>query len=183
MHNRSTGPRRNGRVSGSRTEAPGAWFAFMGIPMSTMLKVNLTTPNAGWMELVAVTQEAEVRVLASYTPNDFLSELVGALSLALQGASGSAVANGEPDIFEFAFEPKQDRAVSLKVMEYPGGRRTRQERIALTMQGSATEIVLPFWRALRSLQGRISPEDYAKAMQRTFPTSSLQRLSALLGKE
>lgn len=146
-----------------------------------MFRVHIANPNAGWMELVATTA-TEVRVLVSYTPNDFLAELIGALSLAVQGVSGVAVAMTEPDVFELVLEPQQDGAVSLTVVEYPGGRKGRGRNV-LVVQGTPTEVVLPFWRALKSLQGRISPEEYARAMRREFPTLALQRLSRLLSKE
>lgn len=146
-----------------------------------MLKVHISNPNAGWMELVATT-ETEIRVLVSCTPNDFLTELVGTLSLAVQGGSGVAVAMSEPDVFEFAFEPRQD-AVALTVVEHPGGRTKGGVRNVLSVQGTPTDVVLPFWRSVQSLQGRISPEEYARAMRREFPTLALQRLSRLLGRE
>jgi hypothetical protein len=40
----------------------------------------------------------------------------------------------------------------------------------------------PFWRAVNSLEGRLDPDGYRKAMLRDLSTSSLLELSALLKK-
>jgi hypothetical protein len=114
-------------------------------------------------------------------PNDFVAELVAALSLALQGVAGVAVANSEPAEIEFSFEPAQNGAITLQVSDRHGCQQGKGHHL-VRVSGSAVEVAMPFWRALKSLAGRVGPEAYAKEMQREFPSASLQRLSHLLGK-
>ena len=49
--------------------------------------------------------------------------------------------------------------------------------------GPVNEIIAPFWRALRSLQGRFSDSEYAARMSgRTFPAKETEMLGQLLKK-
>jgi hypothetical protein len=57
------------------------------------LKASFSEPSAGWLPLSIKTNDVELSLVISYTPNDFVQELVAALSLALQGGVGRAVAS------------------------------------------------------------------------------------------
>jgi hypothetical protein len=108
--------------------------------------------------------------------------LVKALSLALQGGVGRAVASMEPEVWEFVFTPT-NREIVFDIVEYPRWNRKRTEgRKRLSMHGTPAEVVVPFWRALRALEGKMKADGYRAAMGRDFPAESLQSLSRLLGK-
>jgi hypothetical protein len=152
---------------------------------SKVLEVNVSSPQAGWLDIELQTPACALLIQASYTPNDFLQELLTALSLSLIGSEGVAVASAEPNVFKFVFSPA-DRPdlLSLQVIEYPHRKGPRgQGRTSLSIEGTKDSVVVPFWRALRSLQGRVSAEDFRSAMRREFPYATLERVSKQLGKE
>ena len=64
------------------------------------LRVSLLNPQNGWIEVAVSTTEEDFKEAVSYTPNDFILELTTALSLAVQGVVGVAVASCEPITYE-----------------------------------------------------------------------------------
>jgi hypothetical protein len=87
-----------------------------------------------------------------------------------------------PGEYEFLFEREHQR-ISLDARFYPDGRRGESSGLSeLTATGSYEEICLPFWRALRSLQGRYQPSEFEELWGNAFPSESLARLTQALGK-
>jgi hypothetical protein len=148
------------------------------------LRVHFSQPQHGWLEVRIDTRGVEFNEAISYTPNDFLLELVSALSLALQGADGIAVASCEPAVYEFAFSPVTDPGLlRLQVTKYSTWAQARRQRsgtVVLSTHGPTLDIVTPFWQALCELEGQVDPTAYKEAMRINFPSASLQRLSGLL---
>jgi hypothetical protein len=146
------------------------------------LKVKFADPCAGWLGLEISTPREQFNAAVSFTPNDFVLELTTALSLSLQGMDGTAIASCEPNTYEFTFVPSRlADAVRLKIMEYRDWKRRPSEGIAvLSVQASRREVILPFWRALRALEGRITRECYLEAFRRDFPGDCLQRVSQMI---
>ena len=147
------------------------------------LQVSLFIPHNGWIE-IAVTTEEEFKQAVSYTPNDFMDELVMAACLLMEGQEGLAVASCEPSGYEFRFCKEPDTGMSrLSVVGFPDVQRRKGEGTTiLTYRASAAQVVLPFWRALRNLEARVTAIDYREAMRREFPSAGLERLSQLLSK-
>ena len=87
--------------------------------------------------------------------------------------------NEEPIESEFRFR-RNGELVSLEVLEFPDHRRVLQPASRFDFQGSYEEVALPFWRALRDLQGRFSGEELAARWHRSFPTSDLDDLTSVL---
>jgi hypothetical protein len=149
------------------------------------LQVSLSAPQNGWIELAVSTPEEEFREAVSFTPNDFLLELATALSLTMQGIDGVAVASCEPVTCEVTFVGVAGTNMTrLQVVRCPDWNRTgKSARVVLSFQATRLSIVLPFWRALRSLEGRVSATDYLEAMRRDSPSSCLQRLTQLVSDQ
>jgi hypothetical protein len=146
------------------------------------INIAFSEPSAGWLPLRIKTNDVELSLAISYTPNDFVQELVAALSLALQGGVGRAVASTEPEVWEFVFTPT-NKWIAFDIIEFRRWNRKRTEgRKWLFMHGTPVDVVTPFWKALRALEGKSGPDCYRAAMGRNFPTESLQSLSQLLGK-
>jgi hypothetical protein len=149
------------------------------------LQVTLSNPQNGWIEFAVSTTEEVFKEAISFTPNDFVLELAAALSLAMQGVDGMAVASCEPNTYELTFsEVSATNMTHLQVVKFPDWNRNRKSAcMVLSFQATRFGIVLPFWRALRSLEGRISATEYREAMQRDFPSPCLQRLSQLVSDQ
>jgi hypothetical protein len=147
------------------------------------LQVSLCNPHNGWLEVSISTEEEEFKEAVSYTPNDFTAELVMAAALLMQGQDGLAVASCEPNTYDFRFCKESDVGMGrFYIVGFPDHRRKDTGGVILSFRASTTNIALPFWRALRNLESRVSATDYQDAMRREFPSSQLQRLSALLHK-
>jgi hypothetical protein len=121
------------------------------------LRVRLSQPQHGWIELKIETQGEEFEEAISSTPHDFLLELASALSLALHGL------------------------LHFQITKYPSlSRGQRSGSVVLSSHAPALGIVIPFWRALRNLEGEVEAAKYREAMRRDFPSSNLKRLSDLI---
>ncbi|HEY1065930.1 MAG TPA: hypothetical protein VGE52_07465 [Pirellulales bacterium] len=149
--------------------------------MASRFHVSFTPPTAGWLWMHLGDESNECGFPCSYTPNDFLSELLGALSLALQGAEGRALAFSEPTTHELLISPPDaDGSAELRVIEHRGiPPHGREGRIAATFHLDARALVLAFCRALRRLETEVSPPQYLAAMRTPFPTDKLAALFAL----
>jgi hypothetical protein len=149
------------------------------------LQVSLSNPHKGWIELAVSTTEEEVKQVVSYTPNDFVLELATALSLLMQGADGVAVASCEPITYELTFLNMTAPFVTqLQIVKHPDWNRNRRlGSVILSFQATRLGIVLPFWRALRDLEGRCSGAEYREAMRKDFPSACMQRLSQLVSDQ
>jgi hypothetical protein len=149
------------------------------------LRVSLLNPQNGWIEVAVSTTEEDFKEADSYAPNDFILELTTALSLAMRGVVGVAVASCEPITYEWIFSDVTGTNMThLRIIKYPDWNRNRKAAcVVLSFQATKLGIVLPFWRALRSLEGRVSAAEYREAMRRDFPSSCLQRLSQLVSDQ
>jgi hypothetical protein len=149
------------------------------------LRVSLSYPSAGWIEVTVEIPDHRYCQPVSFTLNDFVHELVAALHLSMHGQETVAAAFCEPTTFEFTFSPIQntDRLL-FQIVQYPDWSGSKAKgQIVLSFQGTRRLIVLRFWRALKSLEGRVQAEKYCEAMGRDFPTQNLRTLSNLLGKD
>jgi hypothetical protein len=148
------------------------------------LKVTFADPRAGWLGLEIITPQGEFREVVSYTPNDFPLELSAALSLVLQGMDATATASCEPITYELTFCPSPHLdLLHFQITKYPDSKRNRADGVAvLCVKAGVRDVVLPFWLALRGLEGRISVDTYLDAFHREFPTACLQRLSHQVGQ-
>ena len=117
------------------------------------LQVSLLNPQHGWIEVIVSTAEEEFKEAVSCIPNDFILELATALSLALQGVDGVAIASCEPVTYEWTFsEVVGTNLTHLQIVKYPDRNKNRKSGcVILSVQSSRLGIVLPFLRALRSL--------------------------------
>ncbi len=152
--------------------------------MHRLIEARLSVPVNGWMGFDLQIADNRHTFQVSYTPNDFLDELVTALFLAAKGIAGVALAHAEPTVIELAFSPDlQSDQLSLTVIEYSDwGRRIGHNRPLFAVQGSTESIVVAFWRSLRRLQSEVTPDEYRERMRRDFPTARVLNLSRLLGK-
>lgn len=146
------------------------------------LQVRLSNPQNGWMEVSVSTPNGEFKEAVSFTPNDFVLELTQALSLSMQGVDGLAVASCEPVTYELRFSGvTETKMAELQIHKYPDWNRNRKSACAvLSFQATRLGVILPFWRALSSLEGRVATPEYRRAMRRDFPSSCLERLTQLV---
>lgn len=140
-------------------------------------RVRFESPKTGSMS-VTLSQGDDVLTFTASVYHS-IGDLVGALSrIALLDTYHSSVLwYTEPGEYEFRFDIKSERTTFM-VVEWPDddGRRLDygNGRIALNVQGSRSEIVLPFWRALRQLESQITDR---WEWNEPFPTHDMLELT------
>jgi hypothetical protein len=149
--------------------------------MPDKLKVVFDDPEHGWVGLTISHGEQSVTILASYTPSDSFHELTNALyDLFLYSGEAKAVWHSGPVEYELRFAREGD-VVRCEVNEYPDHLRDAgRGTLFFEASGSYEEICLPFWRALRGLQGRFPEAELNARWHRPFPSKEVDGLSALL---
>ena len=131
------------------------------------------------MELTIRTQGGLAALCVSYTPHDTLDEMVGALhGLTTYDDCRSVRIMEEPEVCELRFE-QENGTVNLEVCRRFSIQHQHGQTL-LEARGSTLEICLPFWRALRNLQTRLSEKEFELRWGRPFPASGMERLSARL---
>ena len=146
------------------------------------LKLRFETAKNGWLPAELEAGGERFNFDISYTPNDFLLELVEALNHILNSAGEwHACLPQEPVEVEWRFYRIQD-AVVFSLVEFPDSKRKKGtgKRIYET-SGSPIEIALPLWRGLRELAGRKFKEGFhthwTQNWSHPFPERALDALS------
>ena len=145
------------------------------------MKVRFEDPKNGFIGLKITYERKELYVLGSYCPRNSLVDLAGTLKGLLEIPMESVVIwNEEPTEYEMRFSRTQQQ-ISLTIDCYPDSRRSihHYDRV-FTMQGSYETVCIPFWRALRDLQGRFSAEELTKRWHSDFPFDQLNQLTAAI---
>jgi hypothetical protein len=145
------------------------------------LKVAFDDPEHGWVGLTISRGSDTVTINISYTPNDSFLELANALyNLFLYSGEAKVIYHAGSTEYELRFT-KEGGLVRLEAYEFPDRRRDagRGERF-FEAAGSYEDICLPFWRALRNLQGRFSEDELNARWHRPFPSKEIDSLTGLL---
>lgn len=142
------------------------------------LKVVFDDPEHGWIALMISCGETSVTIVTEYTPRDSFLELANALyNLLMRDGEFIVRWQYNPTEYDMSFERK-GAAVSMNVVEYPDRlRREGRGDLMFSISGSYADICLPFWRALRDLQGRFSPEELDSKWHRAFPSREIDILT------
>ena len=146
------------------------------------LKVSFSDPEHGWLVLTLDAGAETVRIDASdIYPS--LSGLVKALQL-LRVLPGQQTVTWtcEPTEYDLVFV-RDAGGITLRVLCFPDSRRSAfREDEVLSVSGSYDEVCLPFWRALKSLQGRFPQAEMGERWTSSFAWRELDALTAELGR-
>ena len=147
------------------------------------LKAGFSDPEHGWIVLTLDAGAENVRIDASdIYPS--LSELVTALRLLrVLPIQQTVTWLCEPTEYDLVFV-RDGESISLRVLRFPASQRSvfGKEDVRLAVSGNYDEVCLPFWRALRSLQGRFPQTEPGERWTSSFPWQELDALTATLGK-
>lgn len=130
------------------------------------LIISFQSPRAGWLPLQITSGDIVVNAEVSYTPNDFLEELVNAaLGVAEYEGSFTARIHEEPEeqIVRLA---RHEDTVTVTV------ERPNHAEALLSFQGPAASVVVPIWRALR----RLESDEHIGEWRRDFPVAQMRSL-------
>ena len=149
------------------------------------LKVQVSYFDAGGLGLTLDAADAAepLALWVSYvynSPGQPIEALGGLLLPAPATAGYRVLLPDEPDETELHFQG-HGAGVALTARAFADGKhRAKTGRELLRLSGSYAEICLPFWRALRGLQGQYPPAKLDRRWHRAFPSRALNQLTALL---
>jgi hypothetical protein len=145
--------------------------------MQPKLKVAFDDLEHGWVRLTISYSVETFIIVASYTPRDSALELTNALHSLLSDGQAKVTWHCEPPEYDMWLF-RSGSNVSLEIHEYSDYRRgiERGEK-AFALSGTYEEICLPFWRALRDLQGRFSAEELNFRWHRPFASRDIGLLT------
>jgi hypothetical protein len=146
--------------------------------MHDRLKVAFDNLQHGWVALSISYGDKKVMIIASYTPSDSFLDLTNALHGLLQYEGQMTITwHEEPGEFDMRFL-QRGKVIRLEIVGYPDhGRGSIDGEIALDISGVYEEMCIPFWRALRDLQGRFTAEELETRWHRPFPSKELSLLT------
>ena len=146
------------------------------------LKVIFGNPKLGWINVSLQCGTQTFSIEASDVYNAFFPLVDVLLQLRLAPGQGVVKWIVEPAEHEMHFSREGD-VVTLNILAWPdSGRNSFHQETVFSASGNYAEICLPFWRALRDLQGRFPASDLGKRWQNLFPERELDALTAALGK-
>lgn len=134
------------------------------------ISIRYDPPVNGWLRIFLHIGVHHVVIDASDVPNNPVQELMDALDSIASGRKATVWWNLEPDGYFMHFEPKNDRINFF--LEFSSNSDVRHSHPVVTAQGTAAEILLPFWRFLRDFQSRDYPEMH-------WPEVCCQRVSII----
>ena len=145
--------------------------------MQPKLKVAFDDLEHGWVQLTTSYGVETFAIVASYTSNDSFLDLTNALHSLLSDGQAKVTWHCEPPEYDMLFS-RSGANVSLEIHEYSDYRRgiERGEKV-FALSGIYEEVCLPFWRALRDLQGRFSVEELNSRWHRPFPSREIDLLT------
>lgn len=146
------------------------------------LKVEFAAPEHGWTVINLSAGDNSYQFAPSHTPCDSFSELLKALLNIIDGVrSASVLWNDEPVEHKFEFTCFGKGFVNFKVYEIVksivGGTFDRER---FSFAGSVYEVLRPFWKGLREMQSKQSPEELKRHWQWSFPESEISELGEKL---
>jgi hypothetical protein len=142
------------------------------------IKIAFGIARDGWLPVAVVAESRQFDFSVSYTPYDFLSDLIGALSgtLTCDGTYVATISEG-PVLSDWTFQRASD-IVELSIVSDTGRNARSRSRKLLEQSGGMSAIVLPFWRALREVESRQQAQHFEAQWRRAFPSVELEKLTA-----
>lgn len=148
------------------------------------MRVRFDNPDNGWVGISIEDQDSCFEQSLSHAYDSFL-ELVLALGrLLVPRSTESVTCLVGPAQFDLRFQRTED-VIEFSVVEYPDDQRLKgvAGQTVFSSVGDFEHIGMPFWGALRDLEGRFSKEDLARRWHQAFPHEALDRLTKRIKQE
>jgi hypothetical protein len=139
-------------------------------------KVRLDLGDSG-AEVELSVGENRYSFLPTHVAYDSIRDLVDALGNLLSGYAQVNVRwNDEPAEHEFVFEKSGDQA-DFKVYFLKNTLLGLEREEVFATRGTVYEIIRPFWKALRDLEGRYTAEEFLRRWREPFPTNEMRHFN------
>lgn len=153
------------------------------------MKLTFGKAEHRWLSVQLLDTEQELSFFASYTPNNFLLEIVWALDAFLDGQLGTALLYERSITRRFVFFQRDNKGV-FRLEEYDDFVSTYdvadmlnirdKSSVLLQWEDEPEEIVQAFWRGLKNLESRTPTDLTPEHWPWGFPSEQLRRLEAKL---
>jgi hypothetical protein len=143
------------------------------------LKVDFEPPENGSIKFTIAVGEQAVSDFATHIYPSLTQLCIALCSFAEGRAQAATFLLGAPE-YDVCFEPRPEPALSkFRVELYPGMSRERgiEPETILEYVGTVSQIVLPFWRALRALESSLSDEEFRSGWGADFPKLEMASLT------
>lgn len=147
------------------------------------LKVELCDLEHGWITVGLQRDKDDCCFRTEHVPYDVVNELAKGLNSIIEGET-EAIARCHDGSLEYEIRFEEHGAqieVKVQVTYQVLAEKSRDE--IFTATGSRYEMLRPFWKAIRDLEGHFSTEEYKRRWREGFPTREVevltQRIKAL----
>ena len=145
------------------------------------LKVEFAAPEHGWTVVNLSAGDHSYQFAPSHVPYDSFGELLKALLNIIDAVPEAVVRwNDEPVEHKFVFI-SDGKKVDFKVYEViKSVIDGNVDEVRFSFIGSVYDVLRPFWKGLRDMQSRQSPEELKRHWQWSFPKSEITELTKKL---
>lgn len=149
------------------------------------IQVWFEPPRHGWVyPHVVFVGWGEFVCRASNVENDFVLDLLGAMSGVLNGKGPAAAdAFGEPQTFQFRFDRSEEGHVFCDVVAFNRFVEPLAEEPVLRLSSNGDGVCRAYCFGLRALKRSLSAEAYREGYSYDFPAEALNELCLQLGGE
>jgi hypothetical protein len=148
----------------------------MNVPLPSKLKVRFDDPLDGWIGLTAACGSRTATIVVSYTPNDLFVDLIDALTRLKSFEGDTKVVAHDGSISFVLLFSRQKQKANFSIDRHE---TDKVERL-FEFYGDADDVIVPFWRSLRDLQGRFSQAELTRRWHRRFAWDDIDHLTRLL---
>jgi hypothetical protein len=115
-----------------------------------LFRIDYEAPQHGWLPLRLWSPEKVIAIDASDVPNNPVQELINALDRVSDGMEAAVWFNLEPAGYFLHFKRDNDQ-VSLR-LDYAADGKKHLAASVFALEGSALDVLMPFWRFLRKFE-------------------------------
>ena len=147
------------------------------------LTVCFDEPEHHWLGISLTSVDCELDASFSYTPNDFVFELIAAFRSVVSGARNAvATASYNPDGYEFRFTRPDENCVNLEIQYFSELWTSARSNgdVVFSVSLPSCQMLRPFWLALTRLAGSYSSDEYEERMGHAFPARELELLGEMV---
>lgn len=142
--------------------------------------VAIEPPEHGWMRMILRARGAQAAEIdGSYTPNDWVGDLVSAVTYLAKGGTEASVGIAlEPGLVTLRFEQVDvvPDEVRFTARRHENKGATGKGSRILTDDIQRGELCVTFWRAFRRLASQIDAAAYEEAWGHPFPAAKIEEL-------
>ena len=146
--------------------------------MDDKLKVSFNSPQCGFMSIGLTNTNREFHTTTAHAPwRGALPEMMNALTDLLESKADEFLIQWNRDPEEFDFELRRDGgAIELKVWQYAGGNRARDEReLVFEHHGDTLAVAKAFWQTFSQMNQDQNVDEFEQNWRQPFPQNEFER--------